>query len=31
VRIHLRSDAKMAQAEALRDLLHVLGTEIVVS
>ncbi|MBT2794535.1 hypothetical protein [Paraburkholderia strydomiana] len=31
VQIHLRSDAKMAQAEALRDLLHVLGTEIVVS
>ncbi|NPT44564.1 hypothetical protein GNZ12_25265 [Paraburkholderia sp. 1N] len=31
VQIHLRSDTKMAQAEALRDLLHVLGTEIVVA
>ena len=31
LQIHLRRDAKMAQAEALRDLLHALGTEIVVS
>ncbi|MEC5405463.1 hypothetical protein VOM14_07750 [Paraburkholderia sp. MPAMCS5] len=31
VQIHLRSGAKMAQAEALRDLLHALGTEIVVT
>jgi hypothetical protein len=31
VQIHLRRDAKMAQAETLRDLLHALGTEIVVS
>jgi hypothetical protein len=31
VQIHLRSDARMAQAEALRDLLHALGTEIVVA
>jgi hypothetical protein len=26
VQIHLRGDARMAQAEALRDLLHQLGT-----
>jgi hypothetical protein len=31
LRIHLRSDARMAQAEALRDLLRALGTDIVVS
>jgi hypothetical protein len=31
VQIHLRRDAKMAQAETLRDLLHALGTQIVVS
>jgi hypothetical protein len=31
VRIYLRSDARMAQAEALRDLLHTLGTDIVVA
>ncbi len=31
VRIHLRSDTRMAQAEALRDLLHALGTDIVVA
>jgi hypothetical protein len=31
VRIHLRSDARMAQAEALRDLLHTVGTDIVVT
>ena len=30
LQIHLRRHAKMAQAEALRDLLHALGTEIVV-
>jgi len=31
LQIHLRGGAKMAQAEALRDLLHALGTEIVVA
>jgi hypothetical protein len=31
VRIHLRSGAKMEQAERLRDLLHAWGTQIVVS
>ena len=31
VQIHLRGDARMAQAEALRDLLHQLGTNIVVA
>jgi hypothetical protein len=31
LQIHLRSGAKMAQAEALRDLLHALGTEIIVT
>ncbi|WP_144112355.1 hypothetical protein [Paraburkholderia sp. BCC1886] len=31
LQIHLRSGAKMDQAEALRDLLHRLGTEIVVA
>lgn len=31
LQIHLRSGAKMAQAETLRDLLHALGTEIVVA
>ncbi len=31
VQIHLRGDARMAQAEALRDLLHQLGTDIVVA
>ncbi|ASV99185.1 MULTISPECIES: hypothetical protein [Paraburkholderia] len=31
LQIHLRSGAKMAQAEALRDLLHALGTEIIVA
>lgn len=31
VQIHLRREAKMAQAETLRDLLHALGTEIVVA
>jgi hypothetical protein len=31
LQIHLRSGTKMAQAEALRDLLHAWGTEIVVS
>ena len=31
LQIHLRRDAKMPQAEALRDLLHAWGTEIVVS
>jgi hypothetical protein len=31
LQIHLHRNAKMAQAEALRDLLHALGTEIVVS
>ena len=31
LRIHLRSNARMPQAEALRDLLHAWGTEIVVS
>ncbi|ASL41878.1 hypothetical protein bAD24_I00220 [Burkholderia sp. AD24] len=31
LQIHLRSGAKMAQAEALRDLLHALGTDIVVA
>lgn len=31
LRIHLRSNARMAQAEALRDLLHAWGTDIVVS
>ncbi|AXE92552.1 hypothetical protein ACTJLC_22645 [Paraburkholderia sp. 22099] len=31
VQIHLRSGAKMAQAEALRDLLHAFGTDIVVA
>ncbi|HXZ09644.1 MAG TPA: hypothetical protein VEI25_16460 [Paraburkholderia sp.] len=31
LRIHLRSDARMPQAETLRDLLHALGTDIVVT
>jgi hypothetical protein len=31
VQIHLRGDTRMAQAEALRDLLHQLGMDIVVS
>jgi hypothetical protein len=31
VQIHLRGGARMAQAEALRDLLHQLGTDIVVT
>ncbi|CAN7347457.1 hypothetical protein ACOCG7_21460 [Paraburkholderia sp. DD10] len=31
VQIHLRSGAKMAQAEALRDLLHAFGTDIMVA
>jgi hypothetical protein len=31
VQIHLRANTRMAQAEALRDLLHALGTEIVVT
>jgi hypothetical protein len=31
VQIHLRGGARMAQAEALRDLLHQLGTDIVVA
>lgn len=31
VQIHLRGDARMAQAEALRDLLHQLGMDIVVA
>lgn len=31
LQIHLRSDTKMAQAETLRDLLHALGTQIVVA
>nr|WP_241991330.1 hypothetical protein [Paraburkholderia sp. RAU2J] len=31
LQIHLRSGAKMAHAETLRDLLHAWGTEIVVS
>jgi hypothetical protein len=31
LQIHLRSDTQMAQAEALRDLLHQLGMDIVVS
>jgi len=31
LQIHLRSDAKMEQAETLRDLLHAWGTRIVVS
>jgi hypothetical protein len=31
VQIHLRGAARMAQAEALRDLLHQLGTDIVVA
>lgn len=31
VRIHLRRGARMDQAETLRDLLHAVGTDIVVS
>lgn len=31
LQIHLRDDTQMAQAEALRDLLHQLGMDIVVS
>jgi len=31
LRIHLRHGARMEQAETLRDLLHAIGTEIVVS
>lgn len=31
LQIHLRDDTQMAQAEALRDLLHQLGIDIVVS
>lgn len=31
LQIHLRGDTQMAQAEALRDLLHQLGMDIVVS
>ncbi|MDE1184210.1 hypothetical protein [Paraburkholderia sp.] len=31
VQIHLRSDAQMAQAEALRDLLHQVAADIVVT
>jgi hypothetical protein len=31
LQIHLRSGTKMQQAESLRDLLHALGTELVVS
>ena len=31
LRIHLRSGARMAQAETLRDLLHAWGTNIEVS
>ncbi|MGF6856435.1 hypothetical protein [Paraburkholderia sp. CI3] len=31
VQIHLRSGARMEQAESLRDLLHAWGTRIVVS
>jgi hypothetical protein len=31
LRIHLRSDARMAQVETLRDLLHAWGTDIEVS
>lgn len=31
LQIHLRSNTQMAQAEALRDLLHAVGTEIVVA
>ncbi|PLZ03735.1 hypothetical protein CY652_04985 [Burkholderia sp. WAC0059] len=30
LRIHLRSGVRMEQAEALRDLLHACGTDIVV-
>ncbi|MFP6559011.1 hypothetical protein WJ542_11925 [Paraburkholderia sp. B3] len=31
VRIHLRSGARMEQAETLRDLLNAIGTNIIVS
>ncbi|WP_028225075.1 hypothetical protein [Paraburkholderia ferrariae] len=31
VRIHLRRGARMEEAEALRDLLHAVGTDIVVT
>jgi hypothetical protein len=31
LRIHLRHGARMEQAETLRDLLHAVGTEIIVS
>jgi hypothetical protein len=31
LRIHLRSGARMTQAEALRDLLHELATDVVVA
>ncbi|MGH8778456.1 hypothetical protein [Paraburkholderia sp.] len=31
LRIHLRSGARMTQAEALRDLLHELATDLVVA
>jgi hypothetical protein len=31
LQIHLRGDTQMSQAEALRDLLHQLGMDIVVS
>jgi hypothetical protein len=31
LQIHLRGDTQMAQAEALRDLLHQLGMDIVVT